>query len=142
MYFIQSSLHGDYHRRAYNVKKHVMDLYSAIPGTAGIGVPDLGVEGPDRNMWLGSGPLYVYLWREISSVPASIEVQVGQSAPLAVSEKNTNQMQVSAISNDPSIATVSGSEPSFSVTGVSTGSTSITLSDPIGNILNVPVTVN
>jgi uncharacterized protein YjdB len=57
-------------------------------------------------------------------------------------EKKSRQRSFTAVSNNQTIATVSGSGESFTVTGVAPGSTTITVSDLIGNSLDVAVTVH
>lgn len=47
----------------------------------------------------------------------------------------------SAVSNDTAVAKVSGSWKTLRVSGVAPGQTTITVSDKIGNSLDVPVTV-
>lgn len=98
--------------------------------------------GPDTQMWCAAAPvLYGYILDAIVATPSSLTVSAGSSTPLAVTEKTSSQHVFSAVSNNPKVATVSGSGKSFTVTGVSTGSTTITVSDKIGNSLDVPVTV-
>lgn len=146
LYFVQPALKGDFHLQAFNVKTHQATLYSAIPGTDIEGISSTAVMGPDKNVWLANpnddAALVVYLWREISTVPASVAVTVGQSAPMSASEKRVPDAILSAVSNDQTIATVSGGDGSFMIYGAKSGTTTITVSDNLGNSLSVPVTVN
>jgi hypothetical protein len=98
--------------------------------------------GPDGQIWVAVGKhMDVAILHFIRTVPTSIVVMSGSSTPLSVSERRSLIKTFLVNSNDMSIATVSGSGESFSVTGVSTGSTTLTVTDGIGNSLDVPVTV-
>lgn len=107
------------------------------------GADGMIVIGPDAQLWLvgDSGHAYAYVLHEIVVTPSPIVVQQKASAPVAVIEKGSPQHAFSAVSNNPAIASVSGTGESFTVTGVSPGNTTITFSDQIGNSLDVPVTV-
>lgn len=99
-------------------------------------------EGPDGQIWIGgANAISSLIIHPIITTPASITVAVGMSAALSVVEKKSPQKAFTALSNDPSIATVSGAGESFQVRGVKAGTTTITISDEIGNSLDVPVTV-
>ena len=100
--------------------------------------------GPDDQLWSDDGHtnMYVLILHSILTTPSSVDVSQGSSQPLTVIEKKSTQRSFTAVSNDPTIATVSGSGRSFTVTGVAHGSTTITVSDQIGNSLDVSVTVN
>lgn len=100
--------------------------------------------GPDQQLWLtGSTPsLSVLIVHPIIVVPSDVALTVGSSLPMSVSEQNSPQKSFTAVSNDLKVVTVSGSGKDFTVTGVASGSTTITLTDKIGNSLDVAVTVN
>jgi hypothetical protein len=143
LYYIEPSISGDFHLRAFNVNSKTWTIYSSIPGTSVNGIADFAVEGVDHNVWLvNQTSLEVYLWREISTAPSSIQVMVGQSVPMSASVKHVTNATLSAASNDEAIATVSGSNGSFMIRGIELGSTTLTVSDNLGNSLNVSVTVN
>jgi hypothetical protein len=98
--------------------------------------------GPDEQLWtVTETNIAVLLLHKILPVPNNIVVSVGNSMGLAVSEPKSNQKRFSAVSNNPSVATVFGNGSSFTVTGVGVGTTTLTVSDKIGNTLDVPVTV-
>jgi hypothetical protein len=98
--------------------------------------------GSDGQLWVtGSAEMCVYLLHPIVPVPASITVSVGASTGLTVSEPKSFQKNFTVVSNNPNIATVTGSGMSFTVYGVSVGSTTLTVSDKVENSLAVPVTV-
>ena len=100
--------------------------------------------GPDGQMWLNcSYTVYVDIIHPIVTHPGSVSVGVGASQSLTVSEPNSFQKVFSAVSHNPAVATVTvANGHTFSVTGVSTGTTTITVSDKVGNSLDVAVTVN
>lgn len=99
--------------------------------------------GPDGQLWaVGERVMCVYVLHPIVTVPQSVVVSVGNSTGLAVSEPRSYQKSFSVVSSDPSIATVVGSGTSFTVTGVRTGSTTLVVSDSVGNSVAIPVAVN
>jgi hypothetical protein len=146
LYFLVWPATGSWHLQAYNVFTHKIDLYTLIPGTNVEGVRDVIAMGPDKNMWMANPndnqALVVYLYREILTSPSSIQESVGQTVPMSAAEKHVGNAHLSATSNNLSIATVSGSDGSFMIYGVKSGTTTVTISDNLGNSLNVPVTVN
>jgi streptogramin lyase len=99
----------------------------------------------DGNIWITQqnlNSIAVYLRHQIRPVPTSISVGVGNSQSLSISETKYDEgWQV--VSSNPSIASVSMvSMTQYNVTGVSTGSCSIVITDTMGNQRAVPVTVN
>ena len=99
--------------------------------------------GPDSQIWVTCGrKVAVLIIHAIAPVPTSIAVSVGGSAPLSVTEPKSFQKAFTVVSNNKSIATVSGSGTSFVVAGKAHGTTTLTASDAVGNSLDVPVTVN
>ncbi len=102
--------------------------------------------GPDSQLWMpdeldNPNNVYVFILHQVIATPSKINVGVGSNASMSVTEKQSRQNNFSALSNDPNVATVLGSGENFMVTGVAQGSTTITVSDKIGNSLDVPVTV-
>ena len=103
--------------------------------------------GPDENLWLSDqfdNQIDVAVLRRMSTVPTSVTVAVMQSQVVTVSEKHLSKGAFTATSSNSSIATVApGNGPDeFVVTGVSTGSCVVTISDAFGNSIPLPVTVN
>ena len=104
--------------------------------------------GPDGQLWTFdsdnnfSNTLYVYIVRPIITTPTQVTVHPGSSESLTVVEKNSPVKKFTAVSQNTTIATVSGSGHDFSVTGVAPGFTTILISDSFGNSLFVGVTVN
>lgn len=136
---------GQTHLFGFNVFTHTTQRYAAIPIPYGSTRGTL--IGPDQNFWTkvccynDVFRLDVYLLHLVVATPSSISVMVGSRQDLSVAEKRGPNQTFTAVSNNPAVATVSGSAHSFIVTGVSSGSTAITVSDSIGNSLDVPVTV-
>lgn len=121
-----------------------------IPTAPGAGGP-LCI-GPDGQLWSagvsnGQFMVDVYLLHPLVATPSSVLVGVGQNTLLSIVEKRAYTKSFTAVSLDPSIATVAPAAQAktggqnFTVTGVAQGSTIITVSDSIGNTLNVAVTV-
>jgi streptogramin lyase len=135
---------GQTHVLGFNVFKHTVQRYGALPGAAS---DRSTLVGPDQNFWTklccfnGVERLGIDLLHLIVAKPSSVTVHAGSSTSLSVSEKRGPNQTFTAVSNNPAIATVSGSGTSFTVTGVSSGSTTVTVSDQIGNSLDVPVKV-
>ncbi len=100
--------------------------------------------GPDGQVWQSCvSAVYVDIVHPIITKPYAVTVGVGLRVALSVSEPNGFQKTFSAVSNNTAIASVTTSDgKTFSVTGVAVGKTTITVSDKIGNSLDVSVTVN
>lgn len=98
------------------------------------------VLGPDMNVWFDGG---VYLRRLLSVNPGSAYINAGSQKSFTITETDCPRCVWSAVSSDPSIASVSPiSSGTFTVTGVVDGSTVITVSDKRYNSERVPITVN
>jgi streptogramin lyase len=102
--------------------------------------------GPDQNLWLSDqfdNRIDVAVLRLMSTVPTSVTVGVTQTQTVTTSEKHAPKSGYTAASSNSSIATVApGKAPDqFIVTGGSTGSCVVTISDAIGNSIPVAVTV-
>ena len=125
----------------YNPIRHEISARISYPSGF---IPIDAAIGPDSQLWVSCTCLNVdvLILHQIQTVPTSVTVSVGASTGLAVSEPKSFQKNFNAVSNNQSVATVSGSGKSFTVTGVAHGNTTITVSDQIGNSLDVPVTVN
>lgn len=124
----------------YDPTTGVVTQIAAPPQYAG----DYGIAvaaGPDGNIWqaTSSGNVLVDIVDIITANPTSITVNVGAIAPLSATEPD--KAPLSAKSSKTSVATVTKSHGSFTVTGVSAGTCTITIKDKIGNSLRVPVTV-
>lgn len=134
---------GQTHVLSFNIYTHAVQRYGALQR----GIAGTPLIGPDQNFWGqeccfdNQYELWVYLLHQVVAKPSSVTVQAGSSASLSVTEKRGPKQTFTAVSNNSAIATVSGSGHTFTVTGVSVGSTTITVSDSIGNSLDVAVTV-
>jgi virginiamycin B lyase len=108
-----------------------------------IGLPPTGmvanaVQGPDYNVWFTNG---AYIQRVLLVSPTSATISVGQTQPFSVTESGCT-CRPTATSSDKSIARVTPVVGhSFSVTGVSPGTATITVADQAQNVFNVSVTV-
>ena len=138
----------------FNIRTHKIDSILDIPGMVDStnSFIDFGV---DRNLWIATDvlgkvshgykatTLDVNVVRLMTTTPTSITVSVGQAASLGVAEKHYLNPTFAAASSNPSVATVAPAQTlgSFVVTGVSSGSCSVTLSDRYGNSIAVSVTV-
>jgi len=111
--------------------------------TQSVGSGPTMVAGPDGQMWQTKNLFHVdvFIVHPLLPTPTSMSLSVGQQLTLSVTEPKSSQKVFTATSNASQIATVAGNGFSFTVTGVSAGSTSITISDAIGNSIDVPVTV-
>jgi streptogramin lyase len=127
-----------------NFSRHDLPFTSAIPQNLAL--------GPDGNVWITdafSTPdrthVYVFLRNTLSVQPLALRLSVGASGTLTASYSGSLGLSsLSAATSNPSIATVApGSGPgSFVVKAVASGSATITVADPIGNSVRVPVTVH
>lgn len=99
--------------------------------------------GPDHNVWFWNGPtLSIFINRVITVSPSSATLSVGQMQAFTISESGCPQCVWSAISSNPSIAGVSPvSSGTFTVTGISAGSATISVSDKVQNVFDVQITV-
>jgi len=99
---------------------------------------------PDGNIWLaeqGSPWISIFVRRRISTVPQSVTVSSGGSQTITVTEAHYHASW-SATSSNTACATVTANGPNtFLVTGVGTGSCTVTVNDTKSNSLGVPVTV-
>ncbi len=96
--------------------------------------------GPDMNIWFRGG---VYLRRMLSVRPQRATLAVGRQQVFSIGETNCPICVWSVVSSNQSVASVStGSSASFTVTGQSSGSATITVSDKRNNVVRVPITVN
>jgi streptogramin lyase len=109
----------------------------------GGGVIDIAY-GPDLNLWTVSRAfpaVDVYITRVLTVTPSSATISVGSSTPFTISETQC-QCVWTAVSANPSIASASSvSGAQFRVTGVSAGSTTITVSDQKQNVFDVAIQV-
>jgi hypothetical protein len=139
--YYESDRHYDVAVCEYVIKLHGQRTCLHIKAVHPRSVEGMTV-GPDGQIWVAVGKhMDVAILHFIRTVPTSIMVMSGSSTALSVSERRSLIKTFSVTSNDMGIATVSGSGESFSVTGVSTGSTTLTVTDGIGNSLDLPVTV-
>ena len=123
------------HLYAWATQSHRLTDKGASP--IGVQYPILG---PDMNVWLEGG---VYLQRLLTVAPQSATLQAGSQQVFSITETDCSQCLWSAQSSNPGIASVSPvSSGTFTVTGVSGGSTSISVSDQRNNVVRVPITVN
>jgi len=104
--------------------------------------------GPDGNLWMtvspfsGYGDILVYIPNPLTVTPASVTLpKVGAKQQITASENGTTNW--TATSQNTSIATVSKTKTAgvFTVKATGVGSTSVTVSDKVGNSVLVPVTV-
>ena len=114
-----------------------------IPPNTGFSNTTL-VMGPDGNVWVGAARdvINVYIPKPLSVSPKSITFTgSGQMKTVTVTENGTHAW--TAASSNTAIATVApGSKATqFVVTSVATGKATITVSDAIGNLFKVKVTV-
>ncbi|HYK53348.1 MAG TPA: hypothetical protein VEV38_07440 [Candidatus Eremiobacteraceae bacterium] len=103
--------------------------------------------GPDSNLWisdLSGSKLTAYLLRILSVNPTSIVLSVGSQQTIDSSESKEDPSRLQATSSNPGIASVAKglSAGTFIVSGMSSGSCTVTVSDPHGNLVEVSVTIN
>jgi virginiamycin B lyase len=102
------------------------------------------IVGPDDNLWVQGSPdtVYTYILQAITLTPRPVTVAVGHTTNLSVSESRYAS-QWTALTNKPSIATVSlnSTNGTFVVTGVSPGTTRLTVYDSLFNAASVKVEV-
>lgn len=93
------------------------------------------VAGPDLNMWAttGVGKVDVYIIRVLTVTPSTLNLTIGQTATLTVSEPLTTHWVVNSLG--PAIASVAPGSGSnhFIVTAKSRGRTRIQVRDSVGN---------
>jgi virginiamycin B lyase len=130
--------------------KHLITFDPATQsyGSTIINSPAFGnlVLGQDGNFWLADhnhSAVYTYVRSAITLAPRPVTVSVGHTVDLNVSETNY-AAQWTAISSKPSIVGVTPNSNlgKFVVTGVSPGTTRITVYDSMFNSANVKVTVH
>ena len=100
--------------------------------------------GPDKNVWTAYGDIYVHLNRVITPSQTSLTILAGATTGLQASETGCN-CDLTAASANPSIAKVRESrieDNQWNVTGVSVGTTTISISDQAKNSYVIPVTVH
>jgi streptogramin lyase len=127
-----------------NFKRRELPFTSAIPQNLAL--------GPDGNIWITDAVstfrrthVYVFVLNTLSVQPPSLTLSIGASQALTASYSGSLGLSsLSAATSNPSVATVSaGSGPgSFIVKGVASGTATITVADPIGNSVRVPVSVH
>jgi hypothetical protein len=100
--------------------------------------------GSDGNVWFddASGSVGADLFYVLTTSPASIVLKGPAKAQKLLAGEPGYTGSFTAISADTSVATVSANGKGFTVEAVGAGSTSINVSDSMGNAVNVPVTVN
>jgi streptogramin lyase len=106
--------------------------------------PTVGLAfGPDGNFWMTSGnPIDVFVINIISVHPFKVTLPaIGNTSTLTVTERGTTGWF--AITSNNKVATVAQGTPNshFIVTAVGAGRCVITVSDAIGNLFYVAVTV-
>lgn len=127
----------------FNPKTDTATNVGFAPGTSG-GYGNVAV-GPDKNIYTGApfdDEIVVRVIDVMTATPSSLDLTVGQSQDFTLTE-NHYAGSWSAVSSKPSVAKVSQpAKGTFKVTGVNSGSTTVTVSDSIGNSKPVPVTVH
>ena len=141
-------LYAAYQRKGKLARFDIHKLQALTP----LSIPELHpsiltiATGPDRNIYVSDNRLpgfYIYLDHAMTVTPTSLIETVGQTLAVVATEKHTNVGSLTAVSSDPSIATVvPGSPGTFNVTGQSGGSCTIKVHDKDGNFVDVAVTVN
>ena len=129
----------------FNEKTHTF-LTELFPPNSG--AADL-VRGPDGNMWFTDGGgastdwIGVWVYHVLTVSPTSVTVSPGSNQMLSVAETHFLNPSYVASSSKTRIATVraGNSVGQFVVTGVATGSCDVTVRDPRGNSVIVPVSV-
>ncbi len=102
--------------------------------------------GPDGNIWQNEvrsiGVIHTYERLAMTLSPSSLTVSVGHTANFSVTETNYTGAWKAASSN-PGVATVTrnSNNGKFVVTGVASGTTSVTVKDTMSNSAQVKVTV-
>ncbi len=98
------------------------------------------VVGPDDNIWFQDG---VFLRRLLTVAPQSATIGIGGEQSFSIRETNCPKCVWSAVSSNPGVASASAvTGSSFTVTGQSAGSATITVSDKRSNVVQVPIAVN
>lgn len=121
---------------SWTIKGHIFTNYGSEPFGGAVNP----IRGPDMNVWTTSG---VYLTRILTVTPRSASLKVGESQPFSIAETDCKDCVWSAVSEEPSVASVSPiSGNVFTVTGVSAGTAQIDVSDKRYNVVHVQVTVN
>jgi hypothetical protein len=121
---------------SWTVTGHIFTNYGSEPFGGGVN-PLLG---PDMNVWTTTG---VYLRRMLNTTPQSATLTVGGQQAFSITETNCSQCVWSAVSEEPGVASVSAvTGNAFTVTGVSTGTAQIDVSDKRYNVVHAQVTVN
>jgi len=128
----------------FSVRKKAVIGEANLPNPGSNGSLNWIALGPDGNMWFtleAKNEIGVYVINKMSVVPTSLTLQVGQVSSVTVSEQHYTGAWTAASSND-NVATVAPGPPSvFNVTGVSTGTCTVTISDSMENSVPVVVTV-
>jgi len=128
----------------YNIKTHGFEILGFPPENSPMGPFTLGADG---NVWFtqsntNANDVGVYVLRILSVSPASLQLAVGQKATLTASEIE-NKAPLQAVTSNPAVATVApAGSNTFTVTGVGSGSCTITVMDNRKNTFPVPVTVH
>jgi streptogramin lyase len=102
------------------------------------------VAGPDGNVWASNlNTVDAYILQDLTLSPNPLTVAVGHTANLNASETNYSG-QWTALSKKPSVASVTANSNNgtFVVTGVSVGTTFVTVYDTLFNSAAVKVTVH
>ena len=124
------------------------DLATHEYGDTRIKSPAFGpnmIVGPDSNIWMLDRQrtgVYTFVYAAMTLAPRPVTVHVGHTATLNVSETNYAGRWTAFVSQ-PSIAsvTLNSKNGAFVVTGVSSGTTRITVYDSMFNSADVKVTV-
>src|SRR5215472_3212189 len=124
----------------YNYKSQTVTGYIPPQSFAG---PLSMIAGPDENVWTSAGQnVDVYVLKVLTVNPKTLRFTgIGQQLSFRVTETGTSHW--SAQSSNLAVATVAqgGNQRTFVVTAVGSGKCVITVSDTIGNLINVKVTV-
>jgi len=128
----------------FDVTTHAVEPLGRYPNEYNPERTGQSVVGPDGDFWFPAsnyetGFLSVFVRNLITVSPISLALSVGQQSQLTASEKPAHAL--TARSSDPTIATVAGSRPPFTVTGMKTGSCTIRVTDGQLNYFDVAVTV-
>ena len=127
----------------HEIDPSTLTITDYIPPNTGFNNTTL-VLGPDGNVWVGADRdvINVYVPNPLSVSPKSIAFTGnGQAKTVTVTENGTKAW--TALSSNASVATVAqgGKANQFTVTSVGTGKATITISDAVGNLFKVKVTV-
>jgi len=126
---------------SYNVRTHGFVVLGYPQGATPFGFMALGGDG---NIWFTQGStndVAVYVRHILSVNPSSLQLKAGQQATLTATETG-GLTTLGAISSNPAIASVApAGSNTFTVTGVASGSCTITVMDHKKNTFPVPVTV-